>query len=327
MKQVAVDVSEDEKNVGYALIVFRHGFGQLPSPRIRITRRSHDSPCLGADGWQAAPTGLPVDLVSAAPEATVFRAKPEVCRPLKVYDKVAIEVEGANVSGTVFWPEITSVAASSPSAITLNDTAAPPAPPPAPAPPPPESPPPPPPPQAPPPRQEDPVPAVKGTSSRPRKVWRYLVPAFLVVIAAGAFLFRERLEQTYDRYMLVQRFESLKASDQTGAELFDLSVLAVRLGANEIASQAVEIAHERGNIDAKLQLARWHDPRYFDSTKVDRADANLAGRYYFEIAIMQEGPAAELLDGLCAESRDAASSHAAEFGGFLGNIYCEGVRR
>ena len=108
MTDVTVNVTEDDENIGHALIVFLHSLPPLSNPRVGIARiAASDMPWLGAKGWQAAPAALPVELVSQSPQATVLRAGPEICAPIRIDDKVRVGIEGAGVSGRVFWPAIT----------------------------------------------------------------------------------------------------------------------------------------------------------------------------------------------------------------------------
>ncbi|RWX61780.1 hypothetical protein EOA24_29435 [Mesorhizobium sp. M2A.F.Ca.ET.039.01.1.1] len=122
---------------------------------------------------------------------------------------------------------------------------------------------------------------------------------------------------------LAARFERLKRTDTDGHELFALSGDAYRQGDAGIRLQAINLAMERGNKDAKLEIARWYDPNSFDPTKADRADANKAARFYFELVVEGQSEATGLLRSLCAKS--ASSPQDPAFNGFLTNTYCEGT--
>lgn len=123
---------------------------------------------------------------------------------------------------------------------------------------------------------------------------------------------------------LASRFEKLKQTDTTGRELLALSRDAFVQGDRNIAMQAITLAVQRGNQDAKLEIARWYDPRTFATDRVPAIDANRAARSYFELALEGNPQANNLLTSLCREARNSGSAHVRSFDSFLGSIYCEG---
>ncbi|WP_210213612.1 PAN domain-containing protein [Mesorhizobium sp. M2A.F.Ca.ET.039.01.1.1] len=123
---------------------------------------------------------------------------------------------------------------------------------------------------------------------------------------------------------LAARLEKLKATDSDGHELFALSKEAFTRNNRDVGMQAIYLAMQRGNQDAKLDIARWYDPRTFAQDRVDAADANKAGRSYFELALEGNSQAQTLLTSLCQDASDGSSSRANAYGGFLRTTYCEG---
>ncbi len=123
---------------------------------------------------------------------------------------------------------------------------------------------------------------------------------------------------------LAARLEKLKSTDSDGHELFALSKDAFERGNRDVGMQAIYLATQRGNQDAKLEIARWYDPRTFAQDRVDAADANKAGRSYFELALEGNSQAQTLLVSLCQDAADSNSSRTTAYGGFLRTTYCEG---
>lgn len=123
---------------------------------------------------------------------------------------------------------------------------------------------------------------------------------------------------------LAARLEKLKTADPDGHELFALSKEAFDRHNRDVGMQAINLAMQRGNQDAKLEIARWYDPRTFAQDRVDAADANKAGRSYFELALEGNSEANKLLASLCQDVGDSNSSHAAAYQSFLRTTYCEG---
>ena len=124
---------------------------------------------------------------------------------------------------------------------------------------------------------------------------------------------------------LSSRLEKLKQSDTTGAELFALSRDAFVQGDRNIAMQAINLSVQRGNQDAKLEIARWYDPRTFATDRVPSIDANKSARSYFELALEGNQQASGLLTSLCREANNSGSAYARSFDSFLGSTYCEGT--
>lgn len=123
---------------------------------------------------------------------------------------------------------------------------------------------------------------------------------------------------------LAARLEKLKATDSDGHELFALSKEAFGRNNRDVGMQAINLAMQRGSQDAKLEIARWYDPRTFAQDRVDAADANKAGRSYFELALEGNSEANKLLTSLCQDVGDSSSSHAVAYQSFLRTTYCEG---
>ncbi|MDK1388863.1 hypothetical protein QN224_26025 [Sinorhizobium sp. 8-89] len=123
---------------------------------------------------------------------------------------------------------------------------------------------------------------------------------------------------------LAGRFEKLKQTDVDGDELLALSHDAFKQGNRDIGNQAIQLSMQRGNADAKLEIAQWYDPRTFASDRVAAVDANKAARSYFELALEGNEKAVTLLTSLCREASNTGSAHANAFDSFLGSTYCEG---
>ncbi len=118
--------------------------------------------------------------------------------------------------------------------------------------------------------------------------------------------------------------EKLKQTDHDGDELLDLSRKAFDSGKRDIGNQAIQLSMQRGNTDAKLEVAQWYDPRTFASDRVPSVDANKAARSYFELALEGNSKAVTLLTSLCREAGNTGSTYTSAFESFLGSTYCEG---
>jgi hypothetical protein len=123
---------------------------------------------------------------------------------------------------------------------------------------------------------------------------------------------------------LAARLEKLRGTDTHGDELFALSKEAFAKGDRSVGLQAINLAMQRGNQDAKLEIARWYDPRSFAPDRVDAVDTNKAARSYFELALEGNTQANALLASLCTAANDGSSSQSAAFENFLRSTYCEG---
>ncbi|ANK71694.1 hypothetical protein FA04_03020 [Ensifer adhaerens] len=119
-------------------------------------------------------------------------------------------------------------------------------------------------------------------------------------------------------------FEKLKQSDHDGDELLDLSRKAFDRGKRDIGNQAIQLSMQRGNTDAKLEVAQWYDPRTFAADRVPSMDANKAARSYFELALEGNSKAVTLLTSMCQEASNTGSIYTNAFESFLGSTYCEG---
>jgi hypothetical protein len=120
------------------------------------------------------------------------------------------------------------------------------------------------------------------------------------------------------------RFEKLKQTDDRGDQLLALGREAFEHGDRVIGSQAINLAAERKNQDAILEIAKWYDPRTYAADKVAGVDANKAARSYFELAMQGNSQADSLLSSLCREANNSSSTYSSSFGSFLGSTYCEG---
>lgn len=119
-------------------------------------------------------------------------------------------------------------------------------------------------------------------------------------------------------------FEKLKQTDHDGDELLELSRKAFDRGKRDIGNQAIQLSMQRGNTDAKLEVAQWYDPRTFAADRVPSVDANKAARSYFELALEGNSKAVTLLTSLCREASNTGSTYTNAFESFLGSTYCEG---
>lgn len=317
MNRVAVKVSEDETRLfGHALITFPQELGSSPRLRLSIMRKSKDAPYLGDAGWQARPATVDAAVVSRGANSATLVVGPEVCDQIPVDLQVRIEVEGHDIEGSAFWPpippspgawsqELTPFKTPIPQSIereleeALEQAV--------------EL-----------PRAVEPKlqPVVAPPTKKKRRYLYLLIPLALLVAAGGYYIADSRGWFNKPEPLLA-RFERLKLTDTSGAELFALSGDAYREGDGGIGLQAINLAMERGNKDAKLEIARWYDPSSFDPAKADRADANRAARAYFELSIEGQTAAKELLRSLCAKS--ASSPQDPVFSGFLRDTYCEGT--
>lgn len=123
---------------------------------------------------------------------------------------------------------------------------------------------------------------------------------------------------------LAAKLEKLKQQDQSGDGLFDLALEAFQRCDKAVGMEAMNLAVQRGSAKAKLEVARWYDPRTFASDRVAGIDANRAARAYFELALEGNSEAGALLSSLCREADNSSSPHAAAFDNFLRSTYCEG---
>ena len=119
-------------------------------------------------------------------------------------------------------------------------------------------------------------------------------------------------------------FEKLKQTDHDGDELLQLSRKAFDSGKRDIGNQAIQLSMQRGNTDAKLEIAQWYDPRTFAADRAPAVDANKAARSYFELALEGNEKAVTLLTSLCREAGNTGSTYTNAFESFLGSTYCEG---
>ncbi|MBZ9791692.1 hypothetical protein K9B32_16425 [Rhizobium sp. 3T7] len=328
MTQFQIEVVEDDDNVGSALITFRGKPPQLAGAYIGISRRSPDLPWLGENGWQAPAAALPVTVVSQADGWIVFRAGPEVCAYVQVDAKVRIDINGTSAFGHAFWPSITHVGGNRRQSPVIDRVSSQPAVASLPAPealqPAVET------IQPPPPRilTETAVAAAVQQRQSRRGLWLALSVVVLAAVAAAAIVERRPLGAlvaglTHSE-TLAERFEKLKRGDAAGDGLLQLSRDAYEQGDKTIGMEAMALSVERGNAIAKIEMAKWYDPRTAALDKVAGIDANKAARAFFELAMNGNHDASSLLASLCQESGNAGSAYARSFSDFLGTTYCEG---
>ncbi|MQX45717.1 hypothetical protein [Sinorhizobium medicae] len=334
MKEVRVHVVEDEERYfGHALITFHNVSVADGRVQLVVSRKSTDTPYLGADGWQAGPAAMDAEVVSRSADQTVVRAGPNICDRIPYSLYVRLQLDGAEVYGQAFWPEIMQ----SPKGYlgTLEGFNAPPELPAKPAgepPPLPEPPPlfePPPVPLLEPVKEED-APVKPPKRSR---AWVYLL--LLLLAGGGGFGFwywtkpvqtpqpttTEQEPRSPPPESLSAKFERLKQSDNDGDELLALSDEAFQTNDSGIGQQAIELAVQRGNAAAKLRQAQWYDPRTFNSARAQAIDANRAARAYFELAIGGNEPARKLLTSICEDSRNGGENYR----DFFDSTYCQGT--
>lgn len=124
---------------------------------------------------------------------------------------------------------------------------------------------------------------------------------------------------------LGKQLEELKNADGGGDQLFELAMTAFGKCDRGVGLEAINLAMQRGSQGAKLEMARWYDPRTFAGDRVAGVDANRAARAYFELAFQGNSEAATLLASICSEAGNSGSSHADAFDNFLRTTYCEGT--
>ncbi|MGI0524786.1 hypothetical protein [Rhizobium giardinii] len=332
MKEIKIDIDEDEaRYFGHALVTFHCALQPVGTGlNVIIARKSSDTPYLGSDGWQASPAPLDVEVVSQAGDKTVVRAGPSICDRIPYSLYVRMHVEGTDVFGQAFWPEIMQ----SPKGYTavLGDFQ-------------PE-------PQisklisqpetqplAEPPPVFEPPPVAKTEPLRdtfageaPRKsgfAWIYLL-LLLVVAGAGlgywqwdkisAEVVEPEVNPVEPTEALSAKFERLKVLDTDGDELLALSEEAFKGGDRDIGQQSIDLAVQRGNEQAKIEQAKWYDPSTFAADRVDAMDANRAARAYFELALGGNADATKLLTSIC----NASKSGGTNYRDFFDTTYCQG---
>ena len=338
MKEVKVEVHEDDVfYYGHALITF-HSREEGNGPvKLFVSRKSADKPYLGLSDWQASPLALDVEVISRDGATTVVRAGPEICDRIPYDLQVRFQLAGSEVFGQVFWPSIQPV----PGGYTghldvrgINSAPTAPDPPPSVPMPPPPLPLPVPTPQ--PPEPTAPRAEAEVVSPPPRK--KRLVPSILLLLlvacAVGGYLYWPQLKQAVIKYMadtgitappvkqktLAERFEELRSGDPKGVGLLALSREAFAARDGAIGQQAISLAIQRGNQEAKLEMGKWYDPRTFAPDRAVSIDANRAARAYFELALSDNAEAKRLLLSLC----EASNRGGPNYQGFLGSTYCQG---
>ncbi|MBB4189300.1 hypothetical protein GGE07_005982 [Sinorhizobium terangae] len=339
MKEVRVEVVEDEERYfGHALITFHNvSIGDGPVQLV-VSRKSTDTPYLGADGWQAGPAAMEAEVVSRSPDQTVVRAGPNICDRIPYSLYVRLQLDGAEVYGQAFWPEIMQ----NPKGYsgTLEGFKVPPELPPKPADPPEPLPLP-----APPPLFEPPpVPILEPVKEEdapvkpPKRGFSWVFLLLLLLVGGGGLGYSywpkstptpppqpqptttEQEPATPPPESLSAKFARLKQSDNDGDELLALSEEAFQANDSGIGQQAIDLAVQRGNAAAKIRQAQWYDPRTFNASRAQAIDANRAARAYFELAIGGNGEARNLLTSICQDSRNGGENYR----DFFDSTYCQG---
>lgn len=323
MTEVRIDIAEDEAHFfGNALITFHDIVPPKAPIRLYLARKSTDTPYLGADGWQASPAPLEVELVSHASGKTVVRAGPDICDRVPYSLFVRVQIDGTDMFGQAFWPEImqspksyTAVLGDFKSEPLIAKTVTEPEPETVPSfpetfTPPAEN------------RQAE---EVKPPQKRNRWIYPLLL-VLLVAIGGAAYWQKDKIfpepapQPVTETEALSAKFARLKQSDTGGQELLALSEEAFQAGDRTIGQQAMEESVQRGNEAAKLRRAQWYDPRTFAADRVEAMDANRAARAYFELALSGNSEATNLLQTICEASRAGGTN----YDGFLDTTYCQG---
>jgi hypothetical protein len=320
MREVAVDIREDGDHLyGHALARLAAAIDPSAPVAVRIARRSPDAPYLGETGWQARPASFPVAVVARSPDSTTLLLGPAICDLLRYDEQVRIEIEGAGiVSKTAFWPAVEPTPRKglsdierlksrppTPPSDRLERVVQPPPvirePEPEPQPQPPED--------------------TKEKAPR-RRLWPLLL--LLLVVAAGlggAYYYFALVPHESGAKTLAQRYEELKKAGGHAHDLFLLGKEAYTAGDANVGFSATDLASQRGEVEAALEIARWYDPRSFDPSKFRHPDANNAALYYSRLAPHNDR-AKQLLATLCAEAANPNSPYFEDFQNFLRDSYC-----
>jgi hypothetical protein len=325
MREVAVDIQEDGDHLyGHALARFAAAIDPSAPVAVRIGRLSTDAPYLGQTGWQARPASFPVAVVGRSADSTILLLGPEICDQLRYDEQIRIEIEGAGIVGkTAFWPDVARTPSKGGSDIVggksktkptdeITGTRPPSPPEPWLPPPPPEG-------------AASPVDRKEGKTRR-RGLWPLLLLLLLVAAVLGAaYYYRPVLIGLFHHKpsakTFAQRYEELKKAGDHAHDLFQLCNEAYAGGDSRSGFLACDLASQRGDVDAALQIARWYDPRSFDPSKFQHPDANNAALYYSRLAPHND-TAAQLLTSLCTEAANPNSPYFEDFQNFLRRSYC-----
>ncbi|WP_354316730.1 hypothetical protein [Sinorhizobium fredii] len=285
---------------------------------------------------------MEAELISRFADRTVLRAGPDICDRIPYSLNVRLRLEGADVYGQAFWPEImqspkgysgTLEGFKAPPEVTLAKPADPPEPPEPPS-------------FEPPPVIElPPVPKLESVKEEPPSVkppkrslaWVYFLLLLLLVGGGGlGYLYWPKSAPTPPPQpqpttteqepaapppeSLAAKFERLKQSDNAGDELLALSEEAFQANDSGIGQQAIELAVHRGNVAAKLRQAQWYDPRTFNASRAQAIDANRAARAYFELTLGGSDEARGLLTSICQDSGNGGDNYR----DFFDSTYCQG---
>jgi hypothetical protein len=319
MREIPLDIAEDvSRPYGYARAVFAVPLDVSGTVNVRIVRRSADLPYLGANGWQAGPTAMPATVADVSGESTTLLLGPDICDRMPLDLQVRVEVEAADVCGRAFWPAVQPTPQTGSSGLRKEHRA---------PPPPPEK-------RSLPeedvvdeeaPEEAAPAGIPTETPARRRRWSLVLLPALIVLAGlAAAYYYRPglmaMLKPAPHQKTLAERFDDLRKAGADGPELFALGKEAYAAGNTDIGFRATDLASQRGNVDAKLEIARWYDPRSFDATKFPHPDANNAALYYSQLPDNEK--ARNLLSSLCAEAANPSSPYYDDFQNFLSSSYC-----
>jgi hypothetical protein len=320
MREVAVDITEDLSHpYGHALARFAAAIEPAPTA-IRVMRRSPDMPYLGPAGWQAGPVSLPVSVADRSAGSTTLLLGPHICDSIPLDLQVRLEVEGADICGRAFWPAVAPTPGKSESAILgtqhkpkLPERVGPERPPP-PIIPEPE------------PLPETAPPVSEAKKAARRRLWPLVL--LLLIVAGGlaaAYYYRAPLlaflHQGSGTKSFAERYRDLEKSGGHAHDLFLLGKEAYAGKDDRIGFLASDLASQRGDVDAAIEIARWYDPRTFDPSKFLHPDANNAALYYSRLA-GSNARAKQLLSSLCAEAANPNSPYFDDFQNFLRDSYC-----
>jgi hypothetical protein len=322
MREVAVDITEDLSHpYGHALARFAVAIDPAPTA-IRVMRRSPDMPYLGPAGWQAGPVSLPVSVADRSPGSTTLLLGPHICDQIPLDLQVRLEIEGADICSRAFWPAVMPTPGKSdfdilgtqpkPKLPERSGPISPPPPPPLPL--------------SLPPEEEIPPVSQEEKKAPRRRLWPLLL--LLLVVAGGlAAAYYNRapllalLHQGSGAKTFAERYRDLEKFGGHAHDLFLLGKDAYAGGDDRIGFLASDLASQRGDVDAALEIARWYDPRTFDPAKFLHPDANNAALYYSRLA-GGNTRAKQLLSSLCAEAANPNSPYFDDFQNFLRDSYC-----
>jgi hypothetical protein len=320
MRDVAVEVVEDvSRYYGHALARFPAAIDPPAPVAVRVMRRSPETPYLGQAGWQAGPVSLPAEVADRSEGSITLRLGPDICDWIPLDLQVRIEVEGTGIGGWAFWPAVAQTPGkgglafgTSPKPALLERRERP-EPPPQPI-------------AEPEPLPEATPPVEHEKKTRGSRSWSLLLLLLILVGAlAATYHYRSTLMALVNPEPAVEtfakRYDELRKAGGHAHELFLLGREAYAGGDSGVGFLASDLASQRGDVDAAIEIARWYDPRTFDPSKFQHPDANNAALYYARLADSNDR-AKQLLSSLCAEAANPNSPYFNDFQNFLRDSYC-----